>query len=88
MGVKKLVSDYQSDYCGDGYKGAQSASEMPLILDSASAALGQDSTEPSVVFMAVNSGPGRRHERRGNAEPCVYGLEKSSGLGWWSVTCY
>lgn len=85
LGVKKLVSDYQSDCCGNSYKGAQSASEMSLILGSTSVALG---TEPSIVFMAVISGPGRRYERRGNAEPCVDGLEKSSGLGWWSVACY
>lgn len=40
LGVKKLVSDYQSDCCGNSYKGAQSASEMSLILGSTSVALG------------------------------------------------
>ena len=88
LGVKKLVRDYQSDCRGNSYKGAQSASEMswfwaPLLWPWA-----QDSAEPFIVFLAVISGPRRRYERRRNAEQCVDGLEKSSGLGWWSVACY
>ena len=49
---------------------------------------GHRTQQSLTVFMAVISGPGRRYERRGNAEPCVDGLEKSSGLRWWSVACY
>lgn len=44
MGVRKLISEYQGAF-GNGYKRVQSALEVTVVLDSASMALGQDSTE-------------------------------------------